>query len=294
MIIVKMSGGLGNQMFQFAAGLALSIKKKTFLALDLSSYKLNEHHNGFELSTIFRGFVFREATESEIKVLIGPIFNFKFLWMFKLEEKVRKLSKNYISEVDFNFKEDFFDLPDNIFLEGYWQSYLYFYNYSNQIKKVYSFPKFYDHVNISTKKKILSSGNSVSIHFRRGDYVYDSKTNSYHGVCDFKYYKQAINFFVKKKLSLTFFIFSDDIAWVKKNLDLNKINHVYVNHNSGETSFNDMSLMSLCDHNIIANSTFSWWGAWLNSNPKKIVVYPKKWFADKDAVTLCPPDWISF
>jgi hypothetical protein len=294
MIIAKISGGLGNQMFQFAAGFALSLEKKTIVGLDLSSYKSYELHNGFELSRIFCDSNFREVQESEINAFLFPLFYSSLIRLFKIPRSLKKLSKHYFTEEFFDFNETFFEIPDNSYLDGYWQSYLYFQKFSNQIREVFLFPKYTDYKNISINNQILSSKNSVSIHFRRGDYVTNIKTNTYHGICDLKYYEKAINFFLKKKMPHTFFIFSDDIRWVKKNLNLKNVNHIYVNHNSGPSSFNDMSLMSLCNHNIVANSTFSWWGAWLNSNPKKIVIYPKKWFADKNALTLCPPGWISF
>jgi hypothetical protein len=139
--------------------------------------------------------------------------------------------------------------------------------------------------------KILDTKNAVSIHIRRGDYVLNTSTNKHHGVCNLDYYEAAVEYIREKIESLTFFIFSDDIAWVKENLKLD--NAVFVS--SPEIKdYEELILMSKCKHNIIANSSFSWWGAWLNQNPDKIVIAPRQWTTKKtaDELDILPKSWI--
>ena len=127
---------------------------------------------------------------------------------------------------------------------------------------------------------------------RRGDYVSNKKTNSMHGVCSLDYYRNAIKTILKRVENPVFFVFSDDIAWVKNNLVIDAPN-VFIDHNSCMESYNDMRLMSLCQHHIIANSSFSWWGAWLGTNSNKIVIAPKQWFAHtKSTDDLIPVAWL--
>jgi hypothetical protein len=139
----------------------------------------------------------------------------------------------------------------------------------------------------------ISRVNSVSLHVRRGDYVANLKVAAIHGLCSKEYYASAIKFISKKVERPHFFVFSDDINWVENNF---KINYpcTYINQNFSNESYNDLRLMSLCQHNIIANSSFSWWGAWLNCNSEKIVIAPKKWFAnsDKRCDDLIPEKWV--
>jgi hypothetical protein len=135
--------------------------------------------------------------------------------------------------------------------------------------------------------------NAVSLHVRRGDYVKNPKTTATHGLCSLDYYHTAIRYIYETVEQPYFFIFSDDMAWVKEHLKIDAPCQ-YVDHNQGKESFNDMHLMSLCKHHIIANSSFSWWGAWLNSSPEKIVIAPNKWFANQNNIKdLLPNDWVT-
>jgi hypothetical protein len=199
----------------------------------------------------------------------------------------------YIVEKYFNYQSDVFDISDNIFIRGFWQSEKYFLEYRNTILQEFSFKSKLSEKNLATKKRIQSC-TSVSIHVRRGDYISNPSANKVHGVLDENYYKRAID-----KLDIDgalFVFFSDDANWVKNHLApiiLNSDNFIVVDHNHASESYNDMRLMSLCKHNIIANSSFSWWGAWLNTNPNKIIIAPKNWFSiDKDTNDLIPKSWI--
>lgn len=143
-------------------------------------------------------------------------------------------------------------------------------------------------------KKIINS-NSISLHVRRGDYENNSSAKRLHGgICTLNYYKQAIELVASRIKNPVFFIFSNDLKWARENLELEKYKQVLVNLNKGNNSYKDMYLMSKCKHNIIANSSFSWWGAWLNANPKKIVICPKRWYNNKrlDSKDIVPESWI--
>ena len=137
------------------------------------------------------------------------------------------------------------------------------------------------------KKEITAASNSCSLHIRRGDYISNSKSHAIHGTCNLKYYKEAIKIIKEKYQNPTFFIFSDDPTWTKDNLVLN--NAIYINHNC--LPHEDIYLMSLCKNNITANSSFSWWGAWLNRNDSKTIIAPKQWFVTKENEIACE-NWI--
>ena len=149
----------------------------------------------------------------------------------------------------------------------------------------------------SEKSRLISEEikqlNSVSIHVRRTDYISNIPANNYHGTCNETYYIEAMKIIGKKISNPHFYIFSDEPEWFKANIKTN-FQVTFVEHNKNEKSFEDMYLMSLCKHNIIANSSFSWWGAWLNSNENKQVIAPANWFQDKTKNTkdLLPETWI--
>lgn len=135
--------------------------------------------------------------------------------------------------------------------------------------------------------------NSVSVHIRRGDYVTKSRYNKTYAHCTVKYYENAVDYIAKKFPNPHIYIFSDDTDWIKENIKF-PYETEYVTHNIGQNSFEDIRLMSNCKHNVIANSTFSWWGAWLNQNSEKIVVCPDVWFQDSRIVQtdIYPKEWI--
>ena len=178
-------------------------------------------------------------------------------------------------------------------MSGYWQSPKYFNSIETLIRKEFTFQKPLDSKNLEILN-LIKNTISVSIHIRRTDFQIIN-SNDIHGFCSLEYYDEAINYIHTNVLMSKFFIFSDDINWAKENLKV-PMNSYFVSGNTGEKSYIDMQLMSNCNHNIIANSSFSWWGAWLNSNPKKIVIAPKKWFSDEkmNAQTddLIPAEWI--
>jgi hypothetical protein len=292
MIIARLNGGLGNQMFQYANGKAKALELDTQLLLDISEFETYRLHQGFELSKIFVG-SFGVASSDQIKSLKGSPLHGK---MLKLASKISKLflKKSFIQEPHFQYWDGIKSVADNSYLSGYWQSEKYFQNFQDQIATDFRFAIPLQGMNEALATTIQEDGQtSISLHIRRGDYVANPKTQAYHGVCSLDYYQKAIAYLTGRVEKVHFFIFSDDPEWVKQNLTMT-YPHTFVSHNTGENSYNDMRLMSLCQHHIIANSSFSWWGAWLNQSTSKIVIAPKKWFAaDINAQDLLPSKWVA-
>lgn len=282
MLISQLTGGLGNQMFQYAAakaqalrlGVDLYLDKTHFLTTPLGKKNLRQ----YELSHF-------NIDEKFIK----PNFH----WA----KKYLNTSKVYTGfdtfrEAHVHVHPDFYDIKDNTYIEGVFQSEQYFKDFEEEIRKRFTFKTQPAGENLTLLKKI-ETVNAVSIHVRRGDYISNPETQKIHGVCDLDYYRRAIELIGDKVESPYFFLFSDEPEWVQQNLVLKHPFEV-INHNSGENSFEDMRLMSTCKHHIIANSSFSWWGAWLNSNKSKVVIAPKEWFADKqhDTSDIIPENWL--
>ena len=290
MVVSHILGGIGNQMFQYAAGRSLATTLHNQFLLDLESFNEYSLHNGYELKRVFD--VSAEAASSrELYALLG----LKGLPLIKkiLRRKQFELfrGEHFVVEPHFNFWPDFFSLKPNSYLHGYWQSEKYFKSIESEIRKEFSFkkPLFGENELVANQ---IARDHAVSLHVRRGDYLTDAKTSSIMNVCDISYYERAVSYITNKISNPVFYIFSDDIDWVKQHISLD-YPCVYINHNRGEDSYIDMQLMSICKHHIIANSSFSWWGAWLNPNLEKIVVAPKNWFANNtNANDILPESWI--
>lgn len=293
MIIIRISGGLGNQMFQYALGRSISKKNNTILKLDtnplLNSIRL------FSLSYFdTKGEISNEEDIASIgvpKIYDKSFFGKAKRKIFRIVEQSKPVyKKKFILEPQFAFCSDILKTKNNCYLSGDWQSEKYFEDIKDIIKKDFTLKNKISETTNDFIGKIEHTA-SISIHIRRGDYVKNSKTNSFHGTCPITYYEQAIKIIEEKISNPEFFIFSDDIDWVKANLKI-KYPITYVSGNN-IPDYEELILMSHCKHNIIANSTFSWWGAWLNSNPNKIVIAPEKWFnSDTDTRDLIPEGWI--
>jgi len=290
MIITKLIGGLGNQMFQYAAGRRTAIVNNTELKLDITGY---DNQVGIT-PRVYMLDIFHIhasiATKQEIKLFNNRS---KHIIQRNLHRiMLSLLRRHYIRQKTTGYFHEYLTIPDNSYLDGYWGSEKHFADIEDTIRKDFTLKNKPDAIN----RKIISrikNCDSVSLHIRRGDYVFNEKTNKYHGVCDQGYYLKAVDLLAKKVKKPYFFIFSDDIKWVKQNLIL-KYPCVYVDNNTGKQDHEDMRLMSECKYNIIANSSFSWWGAWLNENTNKIVIAPKKWFREPSINTkdLIPQSWI--
>lgn len=283
MIIIKLRGGLGNQLFQYALGKNLSLSNNAELKFDISDYKNNpdRHYclNFFNIKTSLAG-----STE---------IDNLKKSSIKKLMEKLKPYKyKSTITEKFGCFNPNILKLKNNKYLIGYWQSEKYFKNIEKIIRQEITLkdkPSNY----FSELSSQINYANSVSLHVRRGDYVKNKKFSKIFNALDLNYYKKAVDLITQQINYPYFFIFSDDLSWAKDNLSL-PCHHALVNADKKFNDCEELILMSLCKHNIIANSSFSWWGAWLNKNPNKIVIAPKKWFNDnsKDTSDLLPDNWI--
>lgn len=291
MVKITLMGGLGNQMFQYAAAKSLAMISGQKLKLDLGfleqkflpidgftprKYELDVFH--LEEKRL------KNSNEILKKVL---------LFINRLNYKICSKKWVYFNESSLEFDSTFFSLTPPVHLNGFFQSEKYFINIKPHLLEIFRFPKIYSkEINIILHE-ILNT-KSVSIHVRRGDYVSSIKTNNYHGTCDKVYYIDAIKMINNSIGQCKYFFFSDDINWVKDNFD-NVAENIFVD--SGKyPSWYDMFLMSQCKHNIIANSSYSWWGAWLNQNPNKVVIAPKTWFLDsfaqESSKNIIPETWI--
>ena len=291
MIVVKLMGGLGNQVFQYATGRTLALKHQAELKLDLSF--LNSDPKNIYTKRELELHVFNVSADIASSKELEPFY--KRTLFQRIVTKIFSIfpSKYFIGNPKgFEYDVAFESYPNNSYLNGYWQSEKYFNSIREILLKDLVIKKEMSEQCKLTKDLILNS-NSVSLHIRRGDYLSDKNANEFHGTLPLDYYYKAMAHLNVLYKDLKVFIFSDDMDWVKANLKLTN-ECVYVDFNTGENSVFDMYLMSQCKHNIIANSSFSWWGAWLNQNSQKTVIAPEKWFADKNLNTkdLIPNSWL--
>jgi hypothetical protein len=178
------------------------------------------------------------------------------------------------------------------YLRGYWQSPKYFASIEALVRKDFTVRQAIVGENLRVAKQIAAC-NAVSLHVRRGDFADNAETNRYHGTCGPEYYAAAEALLRQRVGDVTVFVFSDDPEWVRQNLRLESP-MIVVGHNGPDQDYEDLRLMTLCRHHVIANSTFSWWGAWLSSNPAKTVVAPKRWFrgAEHSTADMIPQNWV--
>jgi len=289
-IISHIIGGLGNQMFQYAAGRALALRLQESQYLDLDGFSDYRLHQGFELTDVFL---------CNVPIVTKDQIRNEFGW--RCSEKIRPLllkpllkwlrSPHFVVEPHFHYWSGFSQINCSCYLYGYWQSEKYFKPIADIIRQDFKFRHDLQARNLELARQ-MAACTAVSLHVRRGDYVSDAKTNNTHGLCSLTYYRDAVAHITEHVSSPHFFIFSDDIEWCREHLNLD-FPATYIDHNTGDDSYRDMQLMSLCDHHIIANSSFSWWGAWLNPSPEKIVIAPIRWFsAGYQTDDLVPSEWI--
>ncbi len=257
MITVKYAGGLGNQMFQYAFARALNSTGKT-VGADISSFD-NINSREWEL----------EIFDNIDKTLIRPNREKKTI-IGKILRKEKILIEN---ENEFRVRQSrFFDV-ENVKIIGYFQSPHYFEKIAETVKKEFAFNE--NDIGLQNAIKQVEKENSVAIHVRRGDYL--KYPEIYGNICTLDYYKNAIEYINNNQVEAKFYVFSDDIEWAKEQ-EVFK-NSVFVEHDTytDEKAWMDMCLMSHCKHNIIANSSYSWWASYLNRNKNKIVIMPHKW-----------------
>lgn len=289
MVISNILGGLGNQMFQYAVGRALAHRRGDELKLDISefeSYTLRQ----FELDVFNVKAAIASPSEIERLKYQKPALALRILsYIFR---KDSAYGRHYYREKFYQFDPDVLTLQGDVYLFGYWQTEKYFSDYEQGLRQEFTLKTPLSRESEYFKNQILAEEHAVALHIRRGDYVTNATTNSYHGLCSLEYYKEAVTYIEQHVTSPHFFIFSDDLAWAKEHLDF--IGEVTFVELSDAPDHEEMYLMSQCHHNIIANSSFSWWGAWLNENRKKIVIAPKQWFTDASINTddLISEGWI--
>ena len=291
MIIVKLQGGLGNQMFQYATARALQMRfrDKIYVDLDFLDPTINLNSDitprNFELP-IFNAVRLRQLKKWQKKIILNSSFYKKIISRI-LYGKTAIINQQ---------KNQFVTFPrsyDTLYIEGYFQSEKYFSSIRAQLLADFKFPDL-DNINEKLKQDICSNNNTVSIHIRRGDYLNETALK-FHGLISMRYYKNSLDY-LESKLGeeLHYYIFTEDTEWVEEQFHF-LANLTIVKDNKGSSSWKDIVLMKACKHHIIANSSFSWWGAWLSEN-NGITIVPKNWYvsseANYDVHDIIPSKWI--
>lgn len=296
-IIVRIQGGLGNQLFQYAFGRGVASRLQTGLLIDrttLDSPKYDPHkiHRGYSLSHF--NIKVRFAKDSDL---------FGFIWMRKHYKTFDRLYRSvrfkrvilpfYYPEQTFAFDRKVFSAGKNTYFDGYWQTEKYFKHIGDEIRQELTLTKAFSAGSQEISDRIRKT-NAISLHVRRGDYISDQTAAAYHGICSPAYYRNAVAYIAAHVISPHFFIFSDDYEWSVQHFKSLPYAVTCV-PGSAHTDFEDVALMSQCKHHIIANSSLGWWGAWLNPSTEKITIAPKQWFANVpkgDTRDLRPENWI--
>jgi hypothetical protein len=294
MIITRLAGGLGNQMFQYAAarGLQRDLSEKIILDTRLLQKLESDIEKIIQRPyalNVFPNLQAIEITKNFRRLLSNTNFVSK-IWLKHFNVITANVEQIGMVPIDVPFVSS-----KNIYLSGNFQSEIYFKKRRVELLEDFKFPKL-DGRNELIKTKILNSSNSVAIHFRRGDYLSTLNKKVYTSV-NLQYYQQAISTLKSKSnlKKLDIFVFTDDIDWVSKNIMNSSLNLVFVEGNKNEESWKDMYLMTCCRHHIIANSSFSWWGAWLSKN-NGVKIAPRYWFhpntVSYDINHIIPSSWM--
>ena len=275
-------GGLGNQMLQYAVGRSLAVEKKIEpLRIDLSWYCNNKNVP-----------FFREFELNKLNTTYKTIDHKNIIWKLRFTNHFKSLNPfkyEDVSEKEYaTFNHSILECGNHILLQGLFPSYKYFSGIKEILQTELVPKQEMDRENLAALAKIKSV-NSVSVHFRRGDYA----LTGFHHILDKSYYERAIKYLSARVEDIELFIFSDEPEWVSQNIHFEFPCHI-MDFNKGDRSYLDLELMKNCKHNVIANSTFSWWAAWLNPNLEKIVVAPRNWLnhVDINRMQNVPEEWI--
>jgi len=292
MIVIRLKGGLGNQFFEYALERRLTYFNHAQFKLDISAYRTdNSRIRTYGLHHF--NIVENIATDEDLKTLgIKEERALKRILSKALERRKPIYKRRRINEqVLLGFHPEILEITQDAYLDGYWQSEKYFLEIAKVIRAEFTPRDKMDTVNEEMASE-MAGASSISLHIRRGDYVADPTINRIHGTCSLDYYSKCIDEVSQMIQDPHFYVFSDDIQWARTNLNLE---HpvTFIDNNNQENDFKDLYLMTKCKHHIIANSSFSWWGAWLAENKDKIVFAPSRWFndprpGDKD---LIPESW---
>ena len=283
MIVIELSGGLGNQMFQYALYKKFESLNRD-VVMETSFFRSGQDLRELELG-IFP-VKYREITDKEAANIRG--YGYKDSIIDKIKHKLMPRNYTvYIDKIEI-FQPEVLDM-ENVYLSGYWQNENYFKDIKEIIRKEFSFS---DELYVKNKELCdkMKKENSVSVHIRRGDYLTTENTRIHGNICTEKYYMNAMDYIKERIEEPHFYVFTDDLDWAREKYD--RADTTIVDGNRESTSYVDMFLMSKCKHNIVANSTFSWWGAWLNANPDKMVLSPPKWFNNFEKAKVACEEWI--
>jgi glycosyl transferase family 11 len=292
LVVARLIGGLGNQMFQYAAGRALALRHGAELKLDVSGFDAYKRRR-YELGTLSINATV--ATDRDLAIF-GADAKPRWPLVDRVRRRVRMPGKvralPVYREPHFHFDPAIATLRPPVYLDGYWQSERYFSDYAATLRRELVAGVPFDPENATVAARI-DAVTAVSLHVRRGDYVDDPKTSRYHGTCSLDYYRRAVEHIAARVGSPHLFVFSDDAQWTRANLHVD-VPTTFVDANPADRGFRDMQLMSRCRHHVVANSSFSWWGAWLGPSTDKIVVAPKRWFnaGGADTRDLIPATWV--
>jgi hypothetical protein len=298
MIVVRLMGGLGNQMFQYALAYVLSKKYNTSLKVDLTL--LNDRSQPHEVvthRTLLLDQVFNirieYADRKAIEYFNGKVYS-SFIGKIYNRFNLMIRQPNLKIEKSRSFDPHFLEAGENACIVGSFQSEQYFISHSSAIKQLYQFK---NHLLTQSHDLAMQINNSqsVAIHVRRGDYVTSKMYRHTIGTLPISYYEKAIAEITKRVTNPVFYIFSDDIEWCSKELAHLPVSLVWVGaEHSGLHAANHLQLLTLCKHFIISNSTFAWWGAWLSNHTEKVVIAPQQWFKKEayNTNSIVPTSWV--
>lgn len=288
-VIVRLNGGLGNQLFQYATGRSISIRNGCPIFLDLSVFNYYKLHNYSLAAYKLPASVLPDSVGNHFEKVIPerPALHYRILR--------RLMPSRYwpiCSEKSMAFHPEVCELKAPVLINGYWQSEKYFVDIRQQLLRELTLPHAL-HGRDAEVAQEAQSTDAISLHVRRADYVTNVATRQIHGTCSVEYYAQGLKAILPRCDNPCLFVFSDDASWARENIRLD-VKTIYVDHNGPDKNYEDLRLMSLCRHHIIANSSFSWWGAWLNAHDDKVIVSPRTWFADSSRQTqdIIPSQWI--
>lgn len=287
-IIVRLFGGIGNQFFQYAVGRALATKHKGELLLDdslLQRHRRGVTYRNYELDVY--NINAQKLLKKERLILQFRVWRpFRYLYA----TGILKSSFIYYREPHYEFDPKIHQLNGNLIAEGHWQSERYFADIADKLRHELQ-PIAPPPNNVRRLLDQIANENSVSLHVRRHDYLSCPKASANFFVCNLEYYSRAVSVIAERTMNPVFYIFSDDPGWVAKEFQID-FPMVLASRPQSWRAYEDLRMMSHCTHHIIANSSFSWWGAWLNPSPNKIVVAPSRWFrVEKNTKDLIPPEW---
>jgi len=280
-IVASISGGLGNQMFQYAAARALALRNGARLWLDTRAVEADQQRSYAMGGFAVQADIVSPNQRHHLPKRLHP----RLRWLARLSPRMP-----HVVERSFAFDPAVIGLRAPVYLDGHWQSERYFLDHADSIRADYRLRQ-----PLTPNRQALAdqiAGTlAVSLHVRRGDYVSNTMANAYHGTCEPGWYRQAMDR-IEARSTPVYFVFSDDVNWARVNLDIRR-DAVFVSPSIDGRDFEDLHLMALCQHHIIANSSFSWWGAWLNPRRNKQVIAPARWFRRPvvDTSDLLPAGW---